>query len=97
MLSVKINKVIRNFYSDRRCLAALCYLAGTGVKTIPLANKYIPVICGGTGLVLGLVALYAGMPEFPATDPITAAAVGAVSGRAATGINQAVKQLGEPE
>ena len=53
--------------------------------------------CGGTGLVLGLVALYAGMPEFPATDPITAAAVGVVSGLAATGINQAVKQLGKTE
>ena len=78
-------------------ITVLCYLAGTGVKTTPLDNKYIPVICGGTGLVLGLVALYAGMPEFPATDPITAAAVGVVSGLAATGINQAVKQLGKTE
>ena len=40
-------------------ITVLCYLAGTGVKTTPLDNKYIPVICGGTGLVLGLVALYA--------------------------------------
>ena len=78
-------------------ITVLCYLAGTGVKTTPLDNKYIPVICGGTGLVLGLVALYAGMPEFPATYPITAAAVGVVSGLAATGINQAVKQLGKTE
>ena len=70
-------------------ITVLCYLAGTGVKTTPLDNKYIPVICGGAGLVLGLVALYA--------DPITAAAVGAVSGLAATGINQAVKQLGKTE
>ena len=76
-------------------ITVLCYLAGTGVKTTPLDNKYIPVICGGAGLVLGLVALYAGMPEFPATDPITA--VGVVSGLAATGINQAVKQLGKTE
>ena len=78
-------------------ITVLCYLVGAGVKTTPLDNKYIPVICGGTGLVLGLVALYAGMPEFPATDPITAAAVGAVSGLAATGINQAVKQLDKTE
>ena len=78
-------------------ITVLCYLAGTGVKTTPLDNKYIPIICGGTGLVLGLVALYAGMPEFPATDPITAAAVGVVSGLAATGINQAVKQLVKTE
>ena len=76
-------------------ITVLCYLVGSGAKTTPLDNKYIPVICGCTGLVLGLVAMYAGMPEFPATDPITAAAVGAVSGLAATGINQAVKQLGK--
>ena len=41
----------------------------------------------------GLVALYVGMPDFPATDPITAAAVGVASGLAATGLDQAVKQL----
>ena len=33
------------------------------------------------------------MPEFPATDYITAVAVGIVSGLAATGAHQAVKQL----
>ena len=76
-------------------ITVLCYLVGSGAKTTPLDNKYIAVICGCTGLVLGLVAMYAGMPEFPATDSITAAAVGAVSGLAATGINQAVKQLGK--
>ena len=78
-------------------ITVLCYLVGSGAKTTPLDNKYIPVICGGTGLVLGLVALYAGMPEFPAADPITAAAVGVVSGLAATGINQAMRQLGKTE
>ncbi|MEE1497332.1 MAG: enolase, partial [Clostridium sp.] len=34
------------------------------------------------------------MPDFPAQDVINAAAVGIASGLAATGINQAVKQLG---
>lgn len=43
-------------------ITVLCYLAGTGVKTTPLDNKYIPVICGGAGLVLGLVALYVVVP-----------------------------------
>ncbi|WP_338150664.1 phage holin family protein [Ruthenibacterium lactatiformans] len=50
---------------------------------------------GCTDLVLGLVAMYAGMPEFPATDLITAAAIGMVSGLVVTDINQAVKQLGK--
>ena len=44
-------------------------------------------------LLLGLAALYVGMPDFPATDPITAAAVGVAAGLAATGLDQAVKQL----
>ncbi len=56
--------------------------AGTGVKkSSPLDNKYIPVICGGAGLVLGLgVSPVRGHAGFPATDPITAAAVCVVSG-----------------
>ncbi len=33
------------------------------------------------------------MPEFPAADPITAVAVGIVSGLAATGADQIAKQL----
>ena len=43
--------------------------------------------------VLGLVGLYLGLPDFPAADPVTALAVGIVSGLAATGINQMAKQL----
>ena len=43
--------------------------------------------------MLGIVALYIGVPEFPATDPITAAAVGVVSGLAATGADQIAKQV----
>ena len=35
-------------------ITVLCYLVGSGAKTTPLDNKYIPVICGCTGLVLGL-------------------------------------------
>ena len=56
-------------------------------------NKWIPVICGVAGIVLGIVTLAIGMPDFPATDYLTAAAVGGASGLAATGIDQAVKQL----
>jgi ribonucleotide monophosphatase NagD (HAD superfamily) len=44
-------------------------------------------------MVLGIAALYLGVPDFPATDLLTAAAVGGASGLAATGINQTVKQM----
>jgi O-antigen/teichoic acid export membrane protein len=76
-------------------ITALVYIVGLGVKATKLDNKWIPVICGAFGIVLGIVALYIGVPDFPATDPLTAAAVGGASGLAATGLHQAVKQLKE--
>ena len=75
-------------------ITVLCYLVGLIVKAVPgMADKYIPICCGVAGAVLGLVGLYLGLPDFPAADPVTALAVGIVSGLAATGINQMAKQL----
>lgn len=77
-------------------ITAICYLVGLIVKATPWNNdQYIPIACGLVGGVLGLVCLIIGMPDFPAADPITAAAVGVVSGLAATGIDQIGKQLGK--
>ena len=75
-------------------ITVICYLVGLCVKAVPnMADKYIPICCGVAGAVLGLVGLYLGLPDFPAADPVTAAAVGIVSGLAATGVDQAGKQL----
>lgn len=74
-------------------ISVICYLVGKGVKVSPLDDKFIPVICGTSGAILGIVAFFIGMPDFPAADVITAAAVGIVSGLAATGANQIYKQL----
>ena len=74
-------------------ITVICYLAGQVVKATGLDNKWIPVICGVLGAILGPVALIMGVPDFPATDYLTAIAVGIVSGLAATGVNQAVRQL----
>lgn len=75
-------------------ITVICYLVGLVVKATPYNNdKYIPIACGLVGGVLGVAGLYVGLPDFPATDPLTAVAVGIVSGLAATGINQAVKQI----
>lgn len=73
-------------------ITILCYLIGEVIKATGIDNKWIPVICGIAGLALGIIAMHI-MPEFPATDYITAAAVGVVSGLAATGANQVVKQF----
>ena len=75
-------------------ITVICYLAGLVVKTTPWNNnKFIPIVCGLSGGLLGLAGLYLGMPDFPAADPVTAAAVGIASGLAATGVDQAQKQL----
>ena len=74
-------------------IVVICYLVGLIVKATPWHNnKIIPIVCGMAGAVLGVAGMYV-MPEFPAADPITAVAVGIVSGLAATGADQAVKQL----
>ena len=74
-------------------ITAIVYIIGLGIKATAPDNKWIPVICGFSGIVLGGLALVTGMPDFPAADYLTAAAVGGVSGLAATGIDQTVKQL----
>lgn len=75
-------------------ITILCYLVGLVVKATPWNNnQFIPIVCGVAGGILGVAALYVGLPDFPAADPMTAAAVGIVSGLAATGADQAKKLL----
>lgn len=77
-------------------ITVICYLIGLMVKAVPNINdKYIPIACGLAGAVLGMAGLYLSLPDFPASDPLTALAVGIVSGLAATGANQISKQLGK--
>lgn len=74
-------------------ITVISYLVGMAAKDVTIVeDKWIPVIVGVTGMILGIVGLYV-MPDFPAKDVINAAAIGIVSGLAATGINQIGKQL----
>ena len=73
-------------------ITVVCYLIGMAVKASGLNDKWIPVIVGVSGLVLGVAGMFI-IPDYPANDYITAAAVGIVSGLAATGVNQITKQL----
>ena len=40
-----------------------------------------------------MLSFLTGMPDFPARDVVTAAAVGSTSGLAATGIDQMIRQM----
>ena len=74
-------------------ITVVSYLAAQAVKATKLDNKWLPVICGACGGVMGVLGLGA-MPDFPADDPLTALAVGIVSGLAATGSHEILKKLG---
>lgn len=77
-------------------ITVIAYIIGLVVKASTLADKWIPIICGLTGGVLGIVGMFL-MPEFPANDFISAAAVGIISGLASTGTDQVFKQAKKEE
>lgn len=79
-------------------IAVVCYLVGLGLKAWDVwDDRKIPVAMGVVGAVLGLLAYYFWPVVIPTEDPITAAAIGIVSGLAATGINQIYKQATKEE
>lgn len=57
---------------------------------------WIPVIMAVIGGILGAVGMGV-IPDFPATDYITAVAVGMFNGLSATGVNQVIKQTVQKE
>ena len=74
-------------------IVVICYLVGLVGQATPWNNNKIRphrVRHGRCGAGRGG---HVCMPEFPAADPITAVAVGIVSGLAATGADQIAKQL----
>ena len=77
-------------------ITVICGLVGMIAKAAPIANKWIPIIVGIAGAILGVVGMNV-IPDFPATDIINALAVGIVSGLASTGANQIFKQAGKSE
>ena len=74
-------------------IVIICYAIGLGLKAWKYVNDAaIPVLLSVCGGILGVVAMFV-MPNYPATDVITAIAVGVMSGLASTGSNQIYKQL----
>lgn len=75
-------------------ITVICYLVGMIAKASAVDNKWIPVIVGVCGAILGVAGMYV-IADFPAADVINALAVGIVSGLAATGVNQVTKISGK--
>lgn len=74
-------------------IVMIAYFVGMAAKRIPgIMDELIPVIAGSVGGILGFIGMYV-MPNFPANNILDAIAVGIASGLAATGANQAIKQI----
>lgn len=76
-------------------ITVICYGVAEVIKATALDNKWLPAICIILGAVLGVVALYVAPDVTPATDVLTALAIGIVSGGFATSVHQTIKQLTE--
>lgn len=73
-------------------IVMICYIVGMGCKASKrISDEWIPVIMAVIGGILGAVGMGI-IPDFPATDYITAIAVGMFNGLSATGVNQLFKQ-----
>ena len=68
-------------------ISVIAYLIGEAVKLSPLDNRWIPLVCGASGALLGVAGMYT-VADFPASDILSALAVGIASGLAATGANE---------
>jgi uncharacterized membrane protein HdeD (DUF308 family) len=73
-------------------ITVMVFLIVQILKATSLDNKWLPVICGVLGGILGVVARLT-MPQFPADDWFDTIAIGIVSGLAATGAHQTYRQL----
>lgn len=74
-------------------IVIFCLLIGLIVKATGINNKWIPVICGVCGAILGALALRFDAAGFPAEDYFQAVAIGIVSGLGSVGCHQVAKQL----
>lgn len=74
-------------------IIVIAYFVGESVKAYKnVDNKKILPIVGLVGIILGITGFYV-MPDYPAQDIITAAAIGAVSGMSSTWIDQFKKHV----
>ena len=73
-------------------IMVISYLITEIFKTF-INKKYLPIVAGISGGVLGILSFLLQIDSMPATDIMSALAIGITSGLAATGTNQIIKQL----
>lgn len=83
-------------FAQIAAIVMIAFFVGEIVKRTPLDEKWVPVICGCTGAVFGIIGRSV-IPELAETNWINALAIGISSGLAATGAHQVYKQLFDKE
>lgn len=92
MSSVK-DFIIQLFLTDGVIIAAASFVIGEIVKSLTIKDKFIPLIGGIVGILLGVL-----IPNiFPNKDIITSGVMGLCLGWAATGGFETIKQLKKKE
>lgn len=80
-------------YSTIPLIVVICYIVITAIKSTKIDSRWYPLISCGIGMLVGVAMFYI-TPEFiGATSIMVAIVSGGVSGLAATGSNQVLKQL----
>ena len=77
-------------------IVVITYFIGLIVKNLGSSeqlDKWIPVICGGSGAIIAVVAFFTIPGYIPADNWLVAIVLGIVSGLSATGANQVYKQF----
>lgn len=69
----------------------------TEIFKVFINKKYLPIVAGISGGMLGCLSFVLQIDIMPANDIITALAIGIISGLAATGSNQIIKQIKKKE
>jgi hypothetical protein len=85
-------------YSGIPIIVIICYLIGEIFKLLILKTKnkykYIPIIVGVSGGLIGLLTFYVSPELLMNTEsPLVSVGIGIVSGFASCGSDQAIKQL----
>ena len=73
-------------------ILVISYLV-TEIFKLFVKKKFLPVISGVTGAILGVIAYFLTPTLIDNTNLLTSIAIGIISGLGATGSNQIIKQL----
>lgn len=83
------NFIVNLFVEEGIIIAVAAFIVGQIIKSLKVPNKFIPLICGILGAILGII-----LPTvFVGKDVVTCGILGLALGWGATGGYETVKQL----